>query len=225
MVPWPSSGWTNDRNVTQMLEFLMMRGEIAITGRVGRQRVWDLAERVYPADTPVVAGRRGPSHQERTTSALAGHRPREGHGGPGRAEHRGRCRRAGDGRGRARNVARGPRGARQAVRRTDRVVVALRSPALRPQARHRAVRLRVRARDVQARGQAPVGLLRASDPPPRPAGGQAGRHRRSQDLDATRARRPPGHPVHRRDDRRRRRRARGTGVVARPGVGRARAEP
>lgn len=54
VVPWPSSGWTNDRNVTQMLEFLMMRGEIAITGRVGRQRVWDLAERVYPAGTPVV---------------------------------------------------------------------------------------------------------------------------------------------------------------------------
>ena len=55
VVPWPSSGWTNDRNVTQMLEFLMMRGEIAITGRIARQRVWDLAERVYPADTPVVA--------------------------------------------------------------------------------------------------------------------------------------------------------------------------
>ena len=53
-VPWPSSGWTNDRNVTQMLEFLMMRGEIAIAGRRGRQRVWDLAERVYPAETPVV---------------------------------------------------------------------------------------------------------------------------------------------------------------------------
>jgi uncharacterized protein YcaQ len=53
-VPWPSSGWTNDRNVTQMMEFLMMRGEVAIAGRRGRQRVWDLAERVYPADTPVV---------------------------------------------------------------------------------------------------------------------------------------------------------------------------
>ena len=53
-VPWPSSGWTNDRNVTQMLEFLMLRGEIAIAGRRGRQRVWDLAERVYPADTPAV---------------------------------------------------------------------------------------------------------------------------------------------------------------------------
>jgi len=54
VVAWPSTGWTNDRNVTQMLEFLMMRGEVAIAGRRGRQRVWDLAERVYPADTPVV---------------------------------------------------------------------------------------------------------------------------------------------------------------------------
>ena len=54
VVPWPSSGWTNDRNVTQMLEFLMMHGEVAIAGRQGRQRVWDLAERVYPADMPVV---------------------------------------------------------------------------------------------------------------------------------------------------------------------------
>ncbi len=53
VVPWPSSGWTNDRNVTQMLEFLMMRGDVAITRRVGRERVWDLAERVYPADVEV----------------------------------------------------------------------------------------------------------------------------------------------------------------------------
>jgi uncharacterized protein YcaQ len=49
VVPWASSGWTNDRNVTQMLEFLMMRGEVAIAGRVGRERLWDLPERVYPA--------------------------------------------------------------------------------------------------------------------------------------------------------------------------------
>jgi uncharacterized protein YcaQ len=47
-VPWASTGWTNNRNVTQMLEFMMMRGEIAICARVGRGRVWDLAERVYP---------------------------------------------------------------------------------------------------------------------------------------------------------------------------------
>jgi uncharacterized protein len=48
-VPWASSGWTHNRNVTQMLEILMNRGEVAISGRVGRERLWDLAERVYPA--------------------------------------------------------------------------------------------------------------------------------------------------------------------------------
>jgi len=51
--PWASTGWTNNRNVTQMLEFLMMRGEVAIAVRVGRQRLWDLPERVYPADVVV----------------------------------------------------------------------------------------------------------------------------------------------------------------------------
>jgi uncharacterized protein YcaQ len=53
-VAWPSTGWTNDRNVTQMLEFLMARGEVAIAGRVGRQRLWEVPERVYPAGTRVV---------------------------------------------------------------------------------------------------------------------------------------------------------------------------
>ncbi len=50
-VPWASTGWTHNRNVTQMLEYLMMRGEVAVSGRVGRERVWDLAERVYPGST------------------------------------------------------------------------------------------------------------------------------------------------------------------------------
>ncbi len=53
VVPWRSSGWTNNRNVTQMLEFLMIRGEVAIAGRVGRERLWDIAERIYPADVAV----------------------------------------------------------------------------------------------------------------------------------------------------------------------------
>jgi uncharacterized protein YcaQ len=51
---WGSSGWTNDRNVTQMLEFLMMRGEVAVAGRQGRQRLWDVAHRVYPSDVVVI---------------------------------------------------------------------------------------------------------------------------------------------------------------------------
>lgn len=53
-MPWESTGWTHDRNVTQMLESLASRGEVAVAGRRGRQRLWDLAERVYPADILVV---------------------------------------------------------------------------------------------------------------------------------------------------------------------------
>src|SRR5439155_8229698 len=53
VVPWPSSGWTNNRNVTQLLEFLMMRGEVAVSARIGRERVWELAERVYPGEVGV----------------------------------------------------------------------------------------------------------------------------------------------------------------------------
>ena len=52
-VPWASTGWTNDRNVTQMLEFLQARGQVAIAGRVGRERLWDLPSRVYPADVEI----------------------------------------------------------------------------------------------------------------------------------------------------------------------------
>ncbi|MCU1366754.1 MAG: hypothetical protein JWN39_2393 [Ilumatobacteraceae bacterium] len=52
--PWPSTGWTNNRNVTQMLEFLAAQGKVAISGRSGRQRLFDLAERVYPADVEVI---------------------------------------------------------------------------------------------------------------------------------------------------------------------------
>jgi uncharacterized protein len=52
-VPWRSSGWTNNRNVSRLLEFMVQRGEVAIAGRRGGDRLWDLATRVYPAD-PVV---------------------------------------------------------------------------------------------------------------------------------------------------------------------------
>jgi uncharacterized protein YcaQ len=51
---WPSTGWTNNRNVTQMLAFLAARGVIAVAGRRGRERLWDLPERVYPAGVAVV---------------------------------------------------------------------------------------------------------------------------------------------------------------------------
>lgn len=52
-VPWESSGWTGTRNVTMMLELLNVRGHVAIVGREGRERLWDLAARVYPPVEPV----------------------------------------------------------------------------------------------------------------------------------------------------------------------------
>src|SRR6185295_18984984 len=51
--PWRSTGWTNNRNVAQLLEMMVLRGEVAIAGRRGGDRLWDLASRVYP-DDPVV---------------------------------------------------------------------------------------------------------------------------------------------------------------------------
>jgi uncharacterized protein YcaQ len=50
--PWQSTGWTNNKNITRLLEFMVSRGEVAVAGRRGRERLWDLAERVYP-DHPV----------------------------------------------------------------------------------------------------------------------------------------------------------------------------
>ena len=48
VAPWPSTGWTNARNVTQMLAFLASRGDVAIVGRRGGQRLWGLGADWYP---------------------------------------------------------------------------------------------------------------------------------------------------------------------------------
>ena len=52
-LPWRSSGWSNNRNLTKLLELMVQRGEVAVAGRGGGDRLWDLAERVYP-DVPAV---------------------------------------------------------------------------------------------------------------------------------------------------------------------------
>jgi uncharacterized protein YcaQ len=54
-VPWASSGWNNDKNVNRLLEVLTLMGDVAITGRRGNLRVYDLPERVYPSDLDVPA--------------------------------------------------------------------------------------------------------------------------------------------------------------------------
>ena len=66
VTPWRSAGWTHERNVTQMLHFLSAQGKVLVARREGRQRVWDLPERVLPpavlrappASEKTVAGRR-----------------------------------------------------------------------------------------------------------------------------------------------------------------------
>ncbi len=46
--PWRSSGWNNNRNVRMLIEMMEARGDVAVAGREGRDRLWDLAERIYP---------------------------------------------------------------------------------------------------------------------------------------------------------------------------------
>ncbi|MET0811801.1 MAG: crosslink repair DNA glycosylase YcaQ family protein [Microbacterium sp.] len=45
-------GWSGSNQVPTMLDFLARQGEVAVVGREGRTRRWDLAERVYPPDMP-----------------------------------------------------------------------------------------------------------------------------------------------------------------------------
>ena len=52
---WPSSGWNDGRTTGQMLDFLSARGEIAISGRQGNERTWDLSHRVHPKEPPVLS--------------------------------------------------------------------------------------------------------------------------------------------------------------------------
>jgi len=53
--PWASTGWTDNRNASQMLEILVAVGDVAIWGRDAKGRLFDLAERIYPADLPDVS--------------------------------------------------------------------------------------------------------------------------------------------------------------------------
>jgi uncharacterized protein YcaQ len=69
-VAWRSTGWTNNKNVTQLLEFMVSRGEVAVAGRSGNERLWDLAERVYPDVPPVPREEAERLRNERRLAAL-----------------------------------------------------------------------------------------------------------------------------------------------------------
>lgn len=74
--PWSSTGWTDNKNVTQLLEFMVQRGEVAVAGRKGRDRLWDLAERVYPDHPVVPAAEAERERDRRRLRALGIARPR-----------------------------------------------------------------------------------------------------------------------------------------------------
>ena len=69
-VPWASTGWTNNRNVTQLLKFMVLRREVATAGRRASERLWDLASRVYPDDPVIPADEARRIRTERRLRAL-----------------------------------------------------------------------------------------------------------------------------------------------------------
>jgi uncharacterized protein len=74
LVPWQSSGWTHDKNMSQLLEFLWGQGKVLVAGREGGERVWDLAERVLPQlrDVEALGASEGLREQARIAIRAAG---------------------------------------------------------------------------------------------------------------------------------------------------------
>jgi uncharacterized protein len=73
--PWESTGWTNNKNVTRLLDFMVARGEVAVAGRKGRERLWGLAEHVYPDDPVIPAGQALRERERRRLRSLGIARP------------------------------------------------------------------------------------------------------------------------------------------------------
>jgi uncharacterized protein YcaQ len=86
-VPWRSSGWNADRNVRMMLGCLLARGEVAVNGRTGTQRRYDLADRVYPADVVAVPVDEARAERDRRRLRGLGIARAKGTGIPGEPIH------------------------------------------------------------------------------------------------------------------------------------------
>ncbi|MEP6694967.1 MAG: crosslink repair DNA glycosylase YcaQ family protein [Chloroflexota bacterium] len=69
-VSWHSTGWTNDRNASQMLEFLSAEGRVLVAGRAGQERLWDLTERCVPEKAFVSSATRTTLIRDATMRAL-----------------------------------------------------------------------------------------------------------------------------------------------------------
>jgi uncharacterized protein YcaQ len=62
--------WWGTRKVGLMLEVLAARGEVAVVGRRGKQRVWDLAQRWYPESETLTWAQAERLAEERRLRAL-----------------------------------------------------------------------------------------------------------------------------------------------------------
>ena len=160
--------WWGDRQIRLMLEILTGRGEIAVAGRVGKQRLWDLGGARVPRvrDAALARGRARAAAAE---AALA--RRLAGEGRVGRAPGRegGACARPSD------------------------AALAVRPPDPRPRPRRGAIRLLLPPRDVRAEGEARARLLRAAAARRGRAGWARGAALRPQDRHARAARRVGRH--------------------------------
>jgi len=200
----------------------MMRGEVAIAGRQGRQRLWDLGERIYPAETTVVPAEDAARLRNERRLRSLGIARASATLVPVEPVHVGDA-------GEPATVEGIPGTWRvdpDAIGQPFHGRTALLSPFDRlmyERARPRPVRLRIRAGDVQAGGQQALGLLRAPRAARRSARGQGGRDGRSKALEVGRARRPRGCSVHIGHRRWRRCRDRSARVVVGPWVRRPRA--
>jgi uncharacterized protein len=67
---WTSSGWNSDRNVSQMLMFLMRLGEVSVGGRVGGKKMWTLSKGWLPKVRPMTAKAAARAATERAIGAL-----------------------------------------------------------------------------------------------------------------------------------------------------------
>lgn len=75
VVSWRSTGWPNHKNVLRLLDLMEQRGEVPVSSREGRGRLWDLAERVHPEVHTVPADEACGMRNRRRLAALGIARP------------------------------------------------------------------------------------------------------------------------------------------------------
>ncbi len=79
------SGWYGSRQVPRMLEVMSRAGDVAVSHREGRTRVWDLADRVYPEPAPLSRSEAARSLEAMNLSAIGIAKHRSAWSGVGEA--------------------------------------------------------------------------------------------------------------------------------------------